>query len=188
MVRKEKAGEFILEAAAHLAQEGGVDALTFADIASAAEIDEADVLAAFPTMDLLVKELAARIYGAFVGKVEEHIGDDEEPGAWSRAYVRASNATNEEERFSDIAAVLLQSVVYKPELLEIVRRNQGDIHAAMLADRIDPVTASVIRLAVDGMWMNRMFKIQAVPEELEAAVIERLVALAAPGRSGSETV
>lgn len=179
MVRNEKAGEFILDAAAHLVQEGDVDALTFADIATMAEIEDADVRAVFPTMEALVKALMERMFSAFIAKVEGQIGDDEEPGAWTRAYVRASSPEVDEERFSDIAAVLLKSVTYKPDLIETVRVRQAEIHAAILADGIDPVTAAIVRLAVDGLWLNQMFEIEALPDGLEDAVFERLIDLAA---------
>ncbi len=178
MVRNDKAGEFILDAAAHLVQEGGVDALTFADIANAAEIEETDVTSVFPTMETLIKALTERMYSTFMSKVEAQIGDDEAPGAWTRAYVRASSPEVDEERFSDIAAVLLKSVTYKPDLIEAARERQAEIHAAMLGDGIDPVTATIVRLAVDGLWMSQMFEIEAVPNGLEDDVFKGLIDLA----------
>ena len=40
--------------------------------------------------------------------------------------------------------------------------------------RLDEVDATIIRLAVDGLWLSEIFGISAIDEEMREKVIERL--------------
>ena len=41
-------------------------------------------------------------------------------------------------------------------------------------DGLDEVDATIIRLAVDGLWLSEIFGISAIDEEMREKVIERL--------------
>ena len=73
---------------------------------------------------------------------------------------------------------MLQSVVYKPQLIDAVRNRQAELHSAMLSDGIDDKTAAVVRLAVDGLWMSKMFEFAAVPPRLETDIKDHLTVMA----------
>ncbi|MBB4303092.1 AcrR family transcriptional regulator [Rhodobium orientis] len=180
----DKAREYILDAAAHLVQEGGAEALSLPAIAAAADLDLGTVEAVFPTMDDLFSALIQRMFDTFVAQVETTMGRDEAPGGWARAYVAASFPPGEDNKFSEIAAALLSSTLYKPELIQPLRDRQPDLQSAMFSDGIDPLDAAILRLAVDGLWVNRMFRIDAVPREMERQVLDRLTAMATSPSSG----
>ncbi|MCW2310241.1 TetR family transcriptional regulator [Rhodobium gokarnense] len=175
----DQAREYILDAAAHLVQESGAEALTLPAIAAAADLDLEAVEAVYPTMDDLFSALLQRMFDTFVCQVEATMGRDEAPGAWARAYVAASFPPDDDNKFSDIAAALLSSTLYKPELIQPLRERQPDLQSAMFSDGIDPLNAAIVRLAVDGLWVNRMFRIDAVPKDMERQVLDRLTAMAA---------
>ena len=80
MNANDKAREYILDAAAHLVQEAGVDALTFSDIAEVAEIEQSEVETIFPTLDRLVQDLLERMFDTFIARIGEEVGTDETPG------------------------------------------------------------------------------------------------------------
>ena len=179
----DKAREYILDAAGHLVQESGAEALTLPAIAAAADLDLDTVEAAFPTMDDLFAALLQRMFDTFVAQVEATMGRDEAPGAWARAYVAASFPPGEDNKFTEIAAALLSSTLYKPELIQPLRDRQPDLNSAMFSDGIDPLDAAIVRLAVDGLWVNHMFRIEAVPKDMERQVLARLSAMATPPQS-----
>ncbi|PLX37302.1 MAG: hypothetical protein C0606_12490 [Hyphomicrobiales bacterium] len=177
-VRAERIREFTLDSAALLIQEGGVDTLTLASVAAAADLEEADLIAVFGNLETLVGEVADRMFQTFVGRVEGELGNDESPGAWVRAYVRGSFPEGEPDTFSRIGSVLLQSTAFRPWMIDRIRAYQGEMHAMLLNDGIEPEIAAIVRLAVDGLWMSKMFDIEAIPEAMERSVLDRLLAMA----------
>lgn len=172
--------EIILDATALLIQEQDVRALSFADIATAADIDEPELLRFFPSLEDLVKGAAERMYQAFIARIEEELGDDDRPGAWTRAFIRASYAEEAREDFPKIGRVLLSTVAYKPELIEPLRQRQTDLLAAMHGDGLDPMIVYTVRAAMEGLWMGEMFGMDLVPRERRDAFVDYLTGLTLP--------
>ena len=172
--------EIVLEAAALHVNDDGAQAVSIAALAAATEIDEAEIRAIFPDEAALVKATVARIYAAFLASVEAGVGDDDAPGAFTRAYARAAGDDDERDDFTRLGAALLGSGPYRPELVESVRAEQATLRAAFEADGIDPVTAAIVRLAADGLRMNALFSLEPVTPERRRQVIARLVEMARP--------
>jgi len=176
--------EIILDATALLIQEQDVRALTFADIANTADIAEEELRRLFPSLEDLVKAAAERMYHAFVDRIEEELGDDDSPGAWTRAFIRASYAEEAREDFPKIGRVLLSTVAYQPELIEPLRDRQAEMLAAMHGDGLDPMTVYTVRAAMEGLWMGEMFGMELVPRERRDAFVDHLTGLTRGGSAG----
>lgn len=169
--------EIILEAAALLVQERDVRTLSFADIAAAAEIDRDELERQFPSLDDLVKGVVERMYLAFLERIADELGDDDSPGAWTRAFIRAGSTEEARKDFPKIARVLLSTVAYKPELIEPIRAHQVDLHTAMQRDGIEPMVAYTVRIAMDGLFLSDMFAMDLLPADQRDAFLEHLTEL-----------
>jgi hypothetical protein len=78
------------------------------------------------------------------------------PGAFARAYVQATVApvTEGEER---LGAALLAAAAAEPELLVPLQVAADGWQARLVDDGMDPTTATVVRLACDGLWLCDLF-------------------------------
>jgi hypothetical protein len=76
-----------------------------------------------------------------------------------------------------VAAGLLAAVATKPSLLEPLREATRATQSALADDGIDPVLATIVRLATDGLWMADLFGVNSLDQDLRIQVIDRLRAL-----------
>ena len=60
------------------------------------------------------------------------------------------------------------------ELLSPLKMSYKEWQAQILQDGMDEVDATIIRLAVDGLWLSEIFGISAIDEKMREKVIQRL--------------
>ena len=60
------------------------------------------------------------------------------------------------------------------ELLSPLKMSYQEWQAQILQDGMDEVDATIIRLAVDGLWLSEIFGISAIDEKMREKVIQRL--------------
>jgi Tetracyclin repressor-like, C-terminal domain len=86
--------------------------------------------------------------------------------------------------FDSLCASITTALLSFPERLKPVvaqgNRTQLDIEG----DRLDPVLATIIRLAVDGLWLSENFNLMRFDARLKAAVAQRLLKWANNGKCG----
>lgn len=170
--------ERALEAAAMLVQEGAALRLSLPAVAEAAGLDLDAVTARFPAEADLVVAVARHTYTAFLMKVTDAVGDDDDAGAYVRGYVKASSGDGPEaENFAAVVAALFRTGPVGPETLTSVAAFQRDVDQAVASDGIDPTLAHVIRLAVDGLFMGDVFGWNHFGAAERAAILARLVAM-----------
>ncbi|MEM8811762.1 MAG: hypothetical protein AAGF59_04025 [Pseudomonadota bacterium] len=172
--------DIILEAAALLVQEGDVGALSFTDLSGAVDMPEADVRRLFPKLEDLVSAVAERMYQAFLNRVSDELDDDETPGAWTRAFIRASSSPEARKDFPKIGRVLLSTVAYRPELIDSIRAQQDEMLSAMRSDGLDPMRVYMIRAALEGVWMSAMFGVTLMPPDKADEFSDYLLSLTDP--------
>ncbi|WP_436770763.1 TetR/AcrR family transcriptional regulator [Yinghuangia sp. YIM S09857] len=142
--------DLLLDAAEQLLAEQGTTALTLAAVATRAGVGKGGLLYHFPTKEALVKALVQRLIDEFDEAVAERA--DGSPGSYTRAYVDATfdivtdrDQHRARRRWAVVAAAATASALADP-LREATRRRQRR------DDDADPVTARIVRLAVDGLW------------------------------------
>jgi AcrR family transcriptional regulator len=175
-----QAREFVLEAAALLVQEGGAEVLSHESVAAAAGLEEERVRRLFPALEALVVAMVDRLSATFLDAVAAECGEDDSPGAWIRAYVRVGFALDEDGNFSRLARALLASVAYRPHMLDAVREREVEVRHLIETSGIPPERAVVVRSAMEGVFLSRMFGIELVPPEWQAAVERQLTELTWP--------
>ena len=176
-----KTREFILESAAMLVQEGGADSFTLDDVAAAASLPPGKVNDHFPDLESLVTALVDRMVSSFHDAVIEACGDDESPGAWLRAYVRVGFERDDKGDVSRVARAILSSTQYRPQFIDSVREREVEIADWIKRSGIAPERGIVVRAAMEGIFLSRVFGIELIPADLRDTVEAELVALTHPG-------
>ena len=160
----------ILAAAAAVIRRGGPRALTLEATAAEAGVSKGGLLYHFPTKDALVDGLVEDWLDAFERQAEAGAGD----GGWAQGYVAACDAERRPaaERATDVA--LLAALVGEPDRLDPVRRRYAAWQARLVAGGADPVEATIVRLAADGLWLADLLGLAPPRGRLRAAVLDRL--------------
>jgi AcrR family transcriptional regulator len=156
----------LLEAAAAVVRRDGPRALTLDAVAAEAGVSKGGLLYHFPTKDALVEALIDDWLDGFEAEVRAG------SGGWPRAYARAIGQRSAAARATDIA--LMVAVAGGPHELEAVARRYTAWQEQSLAEAPDPVDATIVRLAADGLWLADLFGLAPPKGKLRRAVLERL--------------
>ena len=168
----------ILDAAEQVVLRDGVGHLTLEAAAHQADLSKGGVLYHFPTRDALVSAMVARIIEQFDEDIAAYLPAPGTPGhggpgAFTRAYVRATMEpiSEGEER---LGAALLAAAAAEPALLVPLQRAADGWQARLVDDGLDPATATVVRLACDGLWLCDLFGLASPQGDLRARVAASL--------------
>ncbi|HTR70822.1 MAG TPA: TetR family transcriptional regulator [Mycobacteriales bacterium] len=173
----------ILDAAEGIVIREGVARLTLADAAAAAGLSKGGVLYHFGTRDALVSAMVDRLVAAFDADLAEECAADPDPradGRYTRSYVRATvraPRTVAEIRRERAGAAILAAMAAEPELLAPLRTAFERWQARLAEDGIDPVRATVARLAADGLWLSELFGFAPLDDSLRGQVATFLESL-----------
>ncbi|WP_018655376.1 TetR/AcrR family transcriptional regulator [Actinomadura flavalba] len=139
----------LLDAAEALLSEQGTQALTLAAVAERAGVSKGGLLYHFPNKETLVGALVERVITDFDELIESFV--DDTPGAYTRAYVRATfeiltGEARAYRRWSAIMAAATDPALAAP-LNEAMRRWHGRTEPGP-----DPLASAIVRLAAEGLW------------------------------------
>lgn len=164
----------LLHAAADLVRRDGVARLTLDAVAHAADVSKGGLLYHFPSKDALIAGLIAALLTRFESDLA-NARSDNDAGAWTRSYVHASQI--EDPALNELSAALIAAMATNPSLLDPLRTQFARWQQQAQHDGIDPAVATIVRLAIDGLWFADLFGL-AVPEApLRARVVATLLAL-----------
>lgn len=171
----------LLQAASKIVLEQGVARLTLDAVAKEAGVSKGGLLYHFPSKDALVSGLLddfIRDFKAATTKIlaSEIDGEDGTPGKLLSAYVRVNTEEDTEELA--LSAGLLAAVATNPALLDSWRDFYGGWQKQIASDGIDPVMATIVRLASDGLWINELFQIAPLEPATRDTVVKRLLTIA----------
>lgn len=169
----------ILDAAESVVATMGVANLTFEEVAREAGISKGGVLYHYPSKDALTEAMIERFIERFDTAVAAAAEADRVPvGRNIRAYIRATvgEPPLTGELFDRANGAITAALANFPERLEPVRRQSARNQRMVEGSDLDPVFATILRLAIDGMWLAENFNLMRFDPGLKAAVGERLVA------------
>ncbi len=170
----------ILDAAERVTQRVGGGHLTLDAVAQEADLSKGGVLYNFPTKDDLIRAMIARLSDRFSAQMARLAAEDPStPGHHTRAYIGACfpQPTALSAPHDLTAAGLLAAVATNRALLDPLQEATQATQDLLATDGIDPVLATIIRLAVDGLWMADLFGVNSLSPKLRMQVIERLRSL-----------
>lgn len=131
----------------------------------------------FSTKEALVGGLCDRMLARFDAELAAlSAADPERPGAWTRAYL-TSTVTQEgkpADNSAQLMAGILATLGRDSAHLEKVREHFVRWHARLKSDGIDPTTATLVRLAADGLWLSALLGLQQIDPASSASVFREL--------------
>ncbi|RMG73199.1 MAG: TetR/AcrR family transcriptional regulator [Chloroflexi bacterium] len=159
----------ILDAANHLIEQEGVAALTLESVAAAAGVSKGGLLYHFPNKDALIEGMIAHLIQNF----DERLGQSADFADWLAAYVRLTLA--DMSLLSQAQFSILAAIANNPDLVQPMADQTAAWQKRIESVAKDPVLATIIRLATDGLWYAEMLGIRQVSDEMKQAVEKRLL-------------
>jgi AcrR family transcriptional regulator len=176
--------DLILNAAERVVLRDGVMRLTLEAVAREATLSKGGVLYHFATKEALIQAMLARLIQYCEHEIEAHRQHDAEPGGWTRAYVRRKFAPvlsypgeADFPRSKEVGAGIIVAATTTPSLLDPLRERFRTWQQAIESDGIDAARATVVRLAVDGLWLAELLGIWSPSAELRQQVLNELIRL-----------
>jgi AcrR family transcriptional regulator len=155
--------------------------LTLDAVAEEAGVSKGGLLYHFSTKEKLLDAVVDRWEASFEEEIEA-VAEDA-PGGWTRAYVDVTAKDFEDAHIREIDSGIIAALALQPERLELVRARYDAKQERIEADGIDPVVATIVRLATDGLWFAELLRLGPPRGPLREQVLERLRTLARPGDS-----
>jgi AcrR family transcriptional regulator len=141
--------------------------LTLDAVAEEAGVSKGGLLYHFASKDKLLDAVVDRWEGGFEEEIEAVA--EKAPGGWTRAYVDVTAKDFDDPQIRGIDSGIIAALALHPEQIE--------------DDGIDPVDATIVRLATDGLWFCELLGLGPPRGELREQVLERLRTLARDDRA-----
>lgn len=164
----------ILAAASSVVKQNGIEKLTLEAVAAEAGVSKGGLLHHFPNKDALIQSMVSGITSDFAADVQKRADQDTRvQGKWSRAYLQST--VDAEKDGQDMNVALNAALFTNGVLLDELREQYSVWQQNIENDGIDPVMSSIIRLAVDGLWLSEVFGIGEIGDEMRGKVIHKLL-------------
>ena len=171
--------EKLLQAATQVIIGKGVEALTLDAVAQQAGVSKGGLLYHFPNKNALIVYVGQQQLQNFDAALQQEFEQDDAPGTpgqWTRAYVRSTERTSKES-LALIARLSSLLVEMPSELLQSVEAQEQRCHQLLESDGLDPVQATNIQLAIDGLWFTEAIQMAVHSEARRTQVVETLLAM-----------
>jgi AcrR family transcriptional regulator len=166
----------ILEAAERVIIQSGVDKTTIDEVAREAGISKGGVLHHFPSKEAIIVGLIHMLISRFETEIAARQALDPEPdGSFSRAYLQV--VTEKNDNCAEVSFALKAAFRNCPQLQELIRDANSRWQAKIEQDGIDPVCASVVRLATDGLWLAKLHRVSIPSDRHRSALMDYLITL-----------
>lgn len=163
----------ILHAASKVVSERGIFNLTLEAVALEAGVSKGGLLYHFPSKEALVKGMVEHLAGNYREKIAASVEEStQENGKWISSY--ADVTFNNPYPNKEMHAGLLAAKAVNSDLLDPIRDLYNEWQAAIEDDGIDPVKATIIRLATDGIWLSELFDIHHLGEDKKKEIYLKL--------------
>ncbi|GAA2595626.1 TetR/AcrR family transcriptional regulator [Actinomadura fulvescens] len=171
----------ILDAVERMLIAGGADAVRLDAVAAEAGVSKGGLLHHFGSKRALVEGVLDRLVERFEAELPP---PGSPPGAFTRAWLEATIPAADvpaDDGFDRVSVALLAGVSGGPEVLDALRRRYELWQRRIAGDGLDPATATLVRLAVDGWWLARLLDLAPPHDDLHREVRARLSALIPEG-------
>ena len=167
----------LLQATSHIIQTQGIERLTLDAVAKEAKVSKGGLLYHFATKEALIAGVVQSLMDEFDADIERELALDrspESPGRWLRAYVNA--IFNGKPLPTNLISSLVLVATGNPELLQLVQGRFDAWQQKTLANGLDPVRATLVRLAADGFGDAELFGRTLPNEGLRQDLLTMLLA------------
>ncbi|MFP3356535.1 TetR/AcrR family transcriptional regulator [Planococcus sp. SIMBA_143] len=167
----------ILNAASRVVNEKGIFNLTLEAAALEAGVSKGGLLYHFPSKEALVEGMVVHLAENYREKIADGAQKmEKEKGKWTKSYVEVT--FNNPYGNKEMNAGLLAAKAVNADLLDPLRKLYGEWQEELDNDGIDPIKASIIRLATDGLWLSDLFDLNHLTEERKKEIYDKLISWA----------
>lgn len=171
--------QHILQAASRIVKRDGVARLTIDAVAREAGLSKGGVLYHFASKEALIEGMIGGLLEEFEQDMARVQAQEEPgPGRWLRAYIRTTCDPVQEDL--DSSQSLIAAISTYPHLLEPVRERFAQWQLQVEADGLPPEQATILRLAVDGLWLADLFGLAPPSGPQRAALVQSLLDMTHP--------
>lgn len=173
--------ERILEAARKILADGGyLTRFSLGAVAAEAGVSKGGLLHHFPSKEALMRGLSENLIDRFEERLTLEMEKEAEgtPGRFARAYI--NTAFSDAYASSQISPVLLAFNRYSADGAPMESRFTA-FQERFESDGLDPTTAHLIRMAVDGMLYTEMIDAEPIDPAIRAGMIQNLIDMTQPG-------
>ena len=177
MSRKLDSKETILDAAEAVVADLGAAHLTLEAVASHADMSKGGLLYHYPSKEALLVAMIARLLErASADRAGHQKQLRSSPSADLQAHILAGFEEHlDRER---VCASLLAAGANDPKLLDPVRAWQKRQFEELVRSKRHPARATVILLALDGLWLNELLEISPLKPKERRELLNELLDLA----------
>ncbi|MTI79710.1 MAG: TetR/AcrR family transcriptional regulator [Firmicutes bacterium] len=166
--------ETILKAASHIVQSDGILELTLEATAKLAGISKGGLLYHFPSKEDLIKGMVSHLIQSYIDNIKKGAEQDTlDKGKWTRSFIKET--FNQGSSNQEMNAGLLAAVAYNPELLKPIQEAYSEWEMKIEDDGLDKTNATILRLAVDGLWFSELFGLAPLSDDLRENVFNKLI-------------
>jgi AcrR family transcriptional regulator len=167
----------LLQCAIEILVSQGNEALTLDAVAHAAEVSKGGLLYHFPNKEALITEIIQHLIDNFNVAIEVELAKEkgDEPGKWLRAYVRATFNSSQLPLALGSSLFAAVSISLNPETVKQIDAQINEWQHKLYACGLDPVQASIVHLAAEGLWATEMFEINSPNQALRKQILKRLL-------------
>jgi len=180
MTPRQSSRDRILDAAEARLLERGPGGLVLDAVAADAGVSKGGLLYHFASKEALVQALIDRMVSGFDGvQASLSSGDDDAAGRRTRAYLRSTVTPRGEpaDASAHLMAGILAGIGGDRTRLESLRAGFARWQEQLEDDGIDPVRATLVRLAADGLWLSALLGLPQLEKKLGRRVLDALDAL-----------
>jgi len=170
----------ILDCAEQLIRIDGATQLTLEKVAERAKVSKGGLLYHFPTKEQLVAGMIERTIESFERDVQSARASlPEGPGRNALAFMMAAldgqwKSTSARQNHVDLLVSTLTAFSTEPKMVLPIRKAYVRWQQLLEEDGLDPVQATITRLAIDGLTYTEMFGFNAFTEKRRQEVLEAL--------------
>ncbi|MGR6921524.1 TetR/AcrR family transcriptional regulator [[Actinomadura] parvosata] len=171
----------ILDCVEHMLIDGGADAIRLDAVAAKAGVSKGGLLHHFRSKQALLEGVLDRQVKRFQAELPP---PGSQPGAFTRAWLDATIPDTDvpaQAHSDQVAVALLAALSGGPEVLASFRGQYEAWQDRLADDGLDPSTAYLVRLAVDGWWLARLLNLAPPRDDLHRQVRARLTAMLQDG-------
>lgn len=177
--RRSTTREAILSSASALVRDEGTANLTLDAVAAHARISKGGLLYHFPSKDKLIEGMIEHALATFEEDVEQRAASTPGvAGSWLRAFVEVTIEARPEHH---PGSSILAAAAVNTALLQPVSEYFARWHQRAVSDGCDPATATIVRLASDGLWFADMFTLTAPAGAERQALLNRMLEMVNDG-------
>jgi AcrR family transcriptional regulator len=167
----------LLVAASSILTQRGVTALTLQEVASLAQVSKGGLLYHFASKSALISGLLDFALTEFDRDAERLATADGKPGAWTRAYIRASFPIPGMGTYetSLTAGALIGSLSLEPSLGSVYAEWAARWSKRFESDNIPMASVQLARFAVEGLWFNESIGLRLMDDAARSAFLDGLI-------------